>query len=240
MARKPSHPVVAVIGIARRALAPAVVLAAALAVLPAGAWAQLFVCKTPNGKTLTGDVPPPECKDVEIRELNHDGSIKRVIEPPLTPEEKRKQEVEEKEKRAREQEAREVMRKDRALLETYATEKEIDESRDRTLANQQILIERANEQLKQIRADRKHLEDEAEFYLKRKMPERLKRALEDNNTLQQQQLRTMELIREDMERINERYDAELQRFRELVNRGATPVQRPASDPPVARSQVGTR
>jgi hypothetical protein len=28
-----------------------------------------------------------------------------------------------------------------------------------------------------------------------------------------------------MQRINERYDAELQRFRELVMRGATPVQR---------------
>jgi len=237
MARKPSHPV---IGVVLRTHAPAVLLAAALALLPAGAWAQLFVCKTPSGKTLTGDVPPADCKNVEIRELNRDGSVRRVIEPPLTDEQKRKREEEEKKRKELEREAREQNRKDRALLETYASEEEIDASRDRTLANQQVLIERANEQLKQIRADRKHLEDETEFYVKRKMPERLKRALEDNDTLQQQQLRTMELIREDMERINERYDAELQRFRELVNRGATPVQRPASDPPVARSQVGTR
>jgi len=57
------------------------------------------------------------------------------------------------------------------------------------------------------------------------LPEKLKRALDDNATLQQQQLHAIDDIRADMERINERYDAELRRFRELVMRGATPTQR---------------
>jgi len=239
MARKTSNRIHRMISGALRAAAPAALLAAALAVLPASAWAQLFVCKTPNGRTLTGDVPPPECQDVPVRELNRDGSVKHVIEPPLTDEQKRKREEEEKKRKELEREAREQNRKDRALLETYASEEEIDASRDRTLANQQALIERANQQLKQIKADRKRLEDEAEFYVKRKMPEKLKRAIEDNDTLQAQQLHTIELIKADMERINERYDAELQRFRELVNRGATPVQRPANEGSI-RSTVGSR
>ncbi len=199
-------------------------LGAALAALPAVAWCDLYVC-TVGGRTLTSDQPPNECQNVRIRVLNPDGSVKRVIEPPETPEQKKAREQEEKQRRERERQAQEQMRKDRALLETYASEDEIETSRDRTLAQRAALIERANQQLKEFKMDRKRLEDEKEFYVNRPMPDKLKRALDDNATLQAQQLQAIEDIRADMRRINERYDAELQRFRELVMRGATPVQR---------------
>jgi hypothetical protein len=198
---------------------------AALSALPSAAWPQLYVCTTPGGRTLTGDTPPNDCQNVEIRELNHDGSIKRVIEPPLTPEQKKKHDEDEKKRHQREMQAQEQLRKDRALLETYATEEEIEASRDRTLASRQTLIDRSNQQLKEFKLDRKRLDDESEFYVKRQLPDKLKRAVEDNTALQAQQLKTIQDIRADMQRINERYDAELQRFRELVMRGATPVQR---------------
>jgi hypothetical protein len=207
-------------------------LAAAAAVLPLAAWCQLYVCTTPGGRTLTGDAPPPECGNVVIRELNRDGSVKRVIEPPLTPEQKKARELEEKKRHEREMAAQEQMRKDRALLETYASEEEIEASRDRTLASRQALIERANQQLKQFKVDRKHLDDEGEFYVKRQMPDKLKRAMADNAAMQQQQLHAIDDIRAEMQRINDRYDSELQRFRELVMRGATPVQR-KSEPEAA-------
>ena len=198
---------------------------AALGALPMAASSQLYVCTTPGGRTLTGDAPPNECQNVVIRELNYDGSIKRVIQPPLTPEQKRQHDEDEKKRHQREMQAQEQLRKDRALLETYASEDEIEASRDRTLASRQALINRANQQLKEFKMDRKRLDDESEFYVKRQMPDKLKRALEDNTALQSQQLKTIDDIRGDMQRINERYDSELQRFRELVMRGATPVQR---------------
>jgi len=204
------------------------VLVAALSAAPIGAGAQLYICTLRSGRTLTGDTPPPDCQDVPIRELNRDGSIKRVIEPPLTPEQKKARELEEKQRRERERQAQEQHRKDRALLETYASEDEIEASRDRTLASRQALIDRANQQLKEFKMDRKRLDDEAEFYVNRRMPDKLKRAIDDNTALQQQQVRAIDDIRADMQRINERYDAELRRFRELVNGGATPTQRNAS------------
>jgi hypothetical protein len=206
-------------------LLPPWIVAAALAALPASAWCQLYVCTTPSGKTLTGDLPPVDCGNVPIRELNRDGSVKRVIEPPLTPEQKKKRELEDKARRDREHAAQEQLRRDRALLEAYAGEDEIDSARDRVLADRQALIDRANQQLKEFKADHKRLEDEAEFYVKRQMPDKLKRALDDNAALQAQQLRSIDEIRADMQRINERYDADLRRYRELVMRGATPVQR---------------
>jgi hypothetical protein len=200
-------------------------LLAALLALPVGVHAQLYVCTTPGGRTLTGDRPPPECQNVQIRELNRDGSVRRIIEPPLTSEQRKKRDDEEKARRERERAAQEQLRKDRALLEAYAGEDEIESARDRVLAERQALIDRANQQLKEFKIDRKRLEDEAEFYAKREMPEKLKRALADNTSLQEQQLRQIEDIRADMQRINEHYDSDLRRYRELVLRGASPVQR---------------
>ena len=200
-------------------------LLAALMALPVGAHAQLYVCTTPGGRTLTGDLPPPECQNVQIRELNRDGSVRRIIEPPLTPDQRKKRDEEDKARRERERGAQEQLRKDRALLEAYAGEDEIESARDRVLAERQALIERANQQLKEYRADHKRLEEESEFYAKRTLPDKLQRALADNTELQEQLRHQIEEIRADMQRINERYDADLRRYRELVLRGATPVQR---------------
>jgi len=203
----------------------ALALLLTLALLPLGAGAQLYVCKTPSGKTLSEDQPPPECKDTVIRLLNRDGSIKSTIEPPMTPEEKQAKDAEERRRHEREMQAQDQLRRDRALLETYGSEDEIEAVRNRALAGRQTLIERANQRLKEYRDDRKHLEDEAEFYARRPMPDKLKRSLEDNTALQDQQLRAIEDIRVEMQHINERYDVDLRRYRELVARGATPAPR---------------
>ena len=97
----------------------------------------------------------------------------------------------------------------------------IEAARDRVLAARQGLIDRANQQLKEYKVDRKRLDDEAEFYAKREMPDKLKRALADNTALQEQQLHQIEDIRAEMQRINEHYDNDLRRYRELLLRGAT-------------------
>ena len=70
-----------------RIAAAGAVLALALAAAPAAA--TLFVCTTPDGRTITSDRPPPQCASVPIRELRPDGSVRRVIEPPMTPEQQR-------------------------------------------------------------------------------------------------------------------------------------------------------
>jgi hypothetical protein len=205
--------------------APALAVLVVLLGLPAPVAAQLYVCKTPTGHTLSGDTPPADCRDSVIRRLNRDGSVREVIEPPLSPEQKEQRALEERKRHERETAAQDQLRKDRALLETYASEDEIEATRDRTLAIRQTLIDRANQSLKEYRADRKHLDDEAEFYLRRPMPDKLKRAIEDNVSLQEQQLHTIGDIRAEMQRINDRYDAELRRYRELVMRGAALMPR---------------
>jgi hypothetical protein len=207
-------------------------LAIALALLAAAplAGAQLYVCTDARGRTITGDRPPPECADRPVRELRSDGSVRRVIEPPLTAEQKAAREAEAKRQREEAEKQRAQMRRDLALLETYASETEIEETRNRALGSRQQLIDRAVKRLAEHEREKKKLDNEAEFYAKRQMPDKLKRAFEANATLMRSEQKIIDDVRADMDRVNARFDAELKRWRELVSSGAQPVQRTGGHP----------
>ena len=199
--------------------------AAALLVATVPASAQLYVCTTKAGKTITSDRPPPECSDRAIRELRSDGSTKRVIEPPLTDEQKAQRELDRKKRLQEEDIAREQLRKDKALLEAYSSEAEIDDARDRQLAQRSQMIEVAAKRLMAHKDGRKKLDNEKEFYAKRDLPEKLKRAYESNDSLVRSEERIIAALRADIVRINERFDEDRRRFRELVASGASASQR---------------
>ena len=188
------------------------------AALPASA--QLYVCTTRSGKTISGDRPPPECADRQIRELRNDGSTRRIIEPPLTEEQKAQRELERRKRLQDEDVAREQLRKDKALLEAYGSEAEIDDSRDRQLAQRNQMIEAANKRLRDHNLARKKLDDEKEFYLKREMPEALKRKYENNDAALRAEEKIIAGVKSEIVRINERFDEDRRRFRELVSSGA--------------------
>ena len=193
------------------------------AVLPASA--QLYVCTTRDGKTITSDRPPPECGDRPIRELRSDGSTKRVIDPPLTDEQKAQRELERKKRLLDENVAREQLRKDKALIEAYGSESEIDDARDRQLAQRAQMIEVANTRLLGHQQARKKLDDEKEFYAKRELPEKLKQAYVTSDGLMRAEEKIIASIRAEIVRINERFDEDRRRFRELVSSGASASQR---------------
>lgn len=197
----------------------------ALALACGAAQAQLFVCTTAAGRTITADRPPAECADRPVRELRPDGSVRRVIEPPLTAEQRAAREAEARRQAEEAERQRSQMRRDLSLLETYGSENEIEATRNRALGDRQVIIERANKRMDELKRERKKLDDETEFYAKRDMPEKLKRALAANNDMIKTQQKAISETRADMVRVNERYDAEVRRFRELVTSGAQPVQR---------------
>jgi hypothetical protein len=183
----------------------------------------LFVCTDGRGRTYTGDRQPPECANLEIRVLNRDGSLRQVIPAPLTPEQKAARAAEEKRKAEEAERALEQRRRDRALLETYASEAEIEALRAKTLASREQQIARSEDRLKRLAVERKKLDDEAEFYVNRKMPAKLGHAIEANASLVDAEHRVIAEMQADMERINKRFDAEARRYRELVRGGAKPL-----------------
>jgi hypothetical protein len=185
---------------------------------------SLFTCVA-NGKTYTADRPPPECANSEMRELNRDGSVRRVIPRPLTIEEQRARALEAKKRLEEEERQLSQRRRDRSLLEAYATEAEIEAARQKSLESAEQIVKRSQERAISLAQDRKRLEDEAEFYKKRDQPDSLQRAFALNAQAVSAEEKILAEARGEMNRINDRFDAEKRRYRELLAQGARPVQR---------------
>jgi hypothetical protein len=111
------------------------------------------------------------------------------------------------------------------LLEAYANEAEIEAARKKSLESAEQAIRRSQERAISLSQDRKRLEDEAEFYKKREQPDSLKRAFALNAQAVTAEEKIIAEARGEAARINERFDAERRRFKELLAQGARPVQR---------------
>jgi len=185
---------------------------------------SIFSC-TVNGKTFTADRVPSECANADVREMNRDGSVRRVIARPLTLDEQRARAMEAKRRLEEEEKQLTQRRRDKSLLEAYATDEEIEAVRGKALESSNVLIARASQRLANLQGERKKLDNESEFYKKRVVPEEIKRGYV---SLTQQVAAEEKIIQDaqfEIQRINERFDAEKKRFRELLAHGARPVQR---------------
>jgi hypothetical protein len=184
----------------------------------------VFTCVA-NGKTFSGDRPPPECANSDIRELNRDGSLRRIHSRPLTVEEQRARAYEAKRRFEEEEKLQAQRRRDRSLLDAYADEQEIEVARAKSIETNGLTIQRAQARIERLRAERRKLDDEVEFYKKREVPDHIKRAFVDNDQQMAAEENIIGEARAEMQRVNERFDAEKRRFRELLAQGARPVQR---------------
>ena len=185
---------------------------------------SIFTC-TVNGKTFSGDRVPQECANSDVRELNRDGSLRRTIPRPLTQDELRARANEAKKRLEEEDRQLAQRRRDKSLLEAYASDEEIEAARAKSLETAAQAIARASQRIAGLNGERKKLDDESEFYKKRVLPDQIKRSYVSN----QQQLSAEEKVLSDAQaetqRINDLFDAQKKRFRELLAQGARPVQR---------------
>lgn len=185
---------------------------------------SIFTC-TVNGKTISADRVPPECSNADVREMNRDGSLKRVIARPLTQEELRARAMEAKKRLEEEDKQLAQRRRDKSLLESYASDEEIEAARAKSLETSNEAIARANKRLAGLNGERKKLDDESEFYKKRAVPDQIKRSYVSIDQQVSSEEKVVNEARAEIQRINERFDAEKKRFRELLAQGARPVQR---------------
>jgi hypothetical protein len=201
-----------------------VLFAAAASAAAQSAQSSIYSC-TANGRTYSGDRPPAECANSDIRELNRDGSLRRVIPRPLSVEEQRARALEAKKRLEDEERTLSQRRRDRSLLEAYANEDEIEAARTKALDSSQVVIARSSQRIENLKIEKKRLDDESEFYKKREVPDSIKRGYILNTQSVSAEERVIAEARAEMQRINERFDAEKKRFRELLAQGARPVQR---------------
>jgi hypothetical protein len=207
-----------------------ITVAAACVLLAAGPAAaqKLYKYTDPaTGKTVYTERLPAEAAGKANEQLNRQGTVVKRESAAPTADELAAREADRKRKLDEEAAAREERRKNQALLNTYASEKDIDEARARALATNDEAIKDAERKLAEAQKRQKQLAGEAEFFQKKPMPAQLKLDIQNN----QSELRThgelLDSKRKDTAAINAKYDEDKRRYVELMKGGAVATAVPA-------------
>jgi Domain of unknown function (DUF4124) len=216
----------------------------AAAALLAPPWAQgepakggIYTCVDANGKRLTSDRPIAECTNRDQRLLNPDGSVRAVVPPAPTADERAEADARER-RAALELAARQdAVRRDRNLLARYPNEAMHRKSREAALEDVRMAMRASEKRIALLEKDRKPLLDEAEFYIGRPMPPKLRQALDGNDASVDAQRVAVQNQQAELVRINALYDAELDHLKRLWG-GARPGSLgPPPTPAAAASAV---
>lgn len=197
----------------------------------------VYTCLDDKGHRLTSDRPIAECNAREQRVLNRDGSLRRVIPPPMTADERAEREAADRKLALVKAAQADAVRRDRNLMNRYADEASHRRARESALDTVRAAIKATEARLKELAAERKPLLDEAEFYKGKALPMRLKQAIDGNDAAVDAQKSSAQNQTVELDRINKLYDAELARLRRLWG-GAQPgslgpAVPPADAPPAA-------
>ncbi|MDD3353378.1 hypothetical protein [Zoogloea sp.] len=193
--------------------------ALALVVLPAGAHSSpggsVFCCSD-NGRQVCGDVLPAQCFGKAYREMSPQGTLRRIVEAPLTPEQLARREEEEQLRRAELARQKAEQRRNQSLLATYSSVADIDARRDRAIESVQSEVKQAETAKAELMKKRGALVREAEFYQKRVLPAALASAIRESDSALAAQDLVIEAKRKDIESIRARYAQDRSRYIELT------------------------
>src|ERR1041385_245454 len=196
-----------------------------LAAAPAAAQERMYKCVDARGKVYYTQVPPPECLGRDTQELNKSGTLIRKNPAALSPAQEQAREAERRKKLEDEERSREERRKNLALLNTYSSEKDIEDARTRALAEAQTAITDTQRAIEGAQKRRKELESEKEFYVKKPMPFKLKQEIANNDIEIKNQTVLLDAKKKEISRINAKYGADKRRYIELTGGKAGPQRR---------------
>ena len=178
---------------------------------------KLYSWVDEHGKTHYGNTVPPQYAQQGNTELNKRGAVIKKTDAALTPEQRKAKEDELAQQKEDEKKVLEQKRRDKALLNTYTTEKEIDLVRDRNLQQGELQLQSMELRTKQIQPqlDQARKRKEDLVAKKRPLPPDLQQELEEKGKELQ---RLQEMIRQkraEMDAIRARFEDDKKRFREL-------------------------
>ena len=183
-----------------------------------------YRCVGADGKKYYGSTRPAQCAGVAVEALSGQGMVLRRIEAPLTPEQRAAKEAGAEQAAAAEQAKQDAAnaakvqaRRDQALLQTYASENDIESVRQRALADNQKAREDVERRIVALKKRQDDLAKRAAAIKAGKAPgdtfEQEVKAVAYDLQLQE---RLLESRRNEAESINAKYDEEKRKYRELT------------------------
>jgi len=210
---------------------------------PSGTGGKIVCWKDKSGKVVgCGDKVPPEYQDSATDELNKRGITVKQTGPAPTPEQIKAQQAEAERKKVADAAKADQQRRDKALLDTFASEKEIDLKRSREIQLLQGNIETFQSNFKNAK-DRQAYARSRITQLeqnKQKVPQGLQddydKSVTDQTKIQQQ----IDDKRKQIAELNQKYDEMKKRFIELKGGGTTTPPAGASKGPMTSADQRPR
>jgi hypothetical protein len=199
------------------------VTATALVLAPLAAQAQsTYRCTSKDGKKYYGSTIPTECLGRPVEQMNAQGMVVRRIDPEG--EAKAREEKEANLAKTKEVEAtsREDLRRGRALLATYTSERDIEDARRRALIDNENAVREVESKIDSLKKRRSGYEKEIAAYRdptsksKGEVPVRLTSDLRNSDIDLKAQEDLLAVKKKEVTVINAKYDDDKKRYLELT------------------------
>lgn len=191
----------------------------ALAITPFAAEAQSYRCVGKDGKKYYGATIPPQCVGQPIEQLNKQGLVTKRIDAQQSESERAAKEADEKKKREEAAAAKDEARRNRALLATYTSEKDIEDARIRALADNEKAVKEIEARVASLQKRKTDLGKELEFYKgKNSPPAKLTQDVANADIDIKAQQGLLDAKKREVSTINAKYDEDKKRFLELTKK----------------------
>ena len=203
-------------------LLPALLVGAlALALVP-NARAALYKWTDERGIVHYSDKMPPDAVNRASVEMSRQGLTIRKTEQARPPAQRvAKTETDEQRLRQAERDRLLAERRDRALLESYTSESEIDLAKTRAIATIDGQVQSAQAFIAQMEKRRSELDAKMATYAPRPVPGEIKREIETIDAEVSRQNNFISARQRESANVAARYESDKQRFRELRSGDAT-------------------
>ena len=202
--------------------------AAALLAAPLTASAQprdeqyTYRCTGKDGKKYYGQAIPQACLGQPLELLNKQGLVVKRIDPDGDEKARIAKEQEAEKKREADAAQKDQQRRNRALLATYTSEKDIEEARARALREHQKQLDEIQGRMDEIKRRHAGYTKEMTLYIKDTTkgaaPPRLKEEITNAEIDLKAQQSLLEAKKKEAEGINARYNEDKRRYQEATGK----------------------
>jgi hypothetical protein len=193
----------------------------ALLAVPLFAQAQSYRCVGKDGKKYYGSQVPTECIGQPVEMLNAQGMVMRRFDAAASAAEREKKAGEEEERKKREAISKEEGRRNRALLATYTSDKDIETARARALKDNEGAVADIEKRIAGMKQKRTGLQKEIDTAKKDgKAPGKVADDLRNMDFDIKTQEELLGTKKKEAAAINARYDEDKKRYGELT-KGST-------------------
>jgi hypothetical protein len=205
----------------------AVLTAAALIGAPQVVLAQAkggeytYRCVGHDGKKYYGSTIPNACLGRPLELINQQGLLVKRIDPEGDEKARLAKEAEAEKKRELDAATKDAQRRNRALLATYTSEKDIEESRARDLRNHDKGVQEVQKRVEDIKKRQARFQKELDLFKttgKGEPPTRLKEEITNAEIDLKAQETLLDAKKKEAVGINARYDEDKRRYKEATGR----------------------